>query len=145
MRYFRMLSNSLAAACLAVAYLLALVLHLNPTVPLRPGALVPLAETVGLFYAVHLTAICYIVLVLRQLFAREVFSPAWISVGALVWIFAIAAGTGAALMVANVRVFGRVLDASSADALNRSAATLAVAATLWVALALVRWRNRAAR
>ena len=50
--------------------------------------LVPLVTTVGLFYAVHLTVICYVLLVLRQLLAREVFSPAWISVSVLVWLCA---------------------------------------------------------
>ena len=46
-----MLSNSVAAACVASAYVLALVLHLNPTVPLHPIQIVPLTTTVGLYYA----------------------------------------------------------------------------------------------
>jgi hypothetical protein len=32
-----MLSNSVAAACLATAYVLILILHLNPTLPLAPA------------------------------------------------------------------------------------------------------------
>ena len=86
MRYLRMLSNSVAAAVLATAYVLTLVLQLNPTLPLNPVRLVPIATTVGLFYALHLTVVFYVVLVLRQLFARELFSPAWISVGVLTWL-----------------------------------------------------------
>jgi predicted AlkP superfamily phosphohydrolase/phosphomutase len=140
-----MLSNSMTAACVATAYVLALVLHLNPTVPLYPTQIVPLVETVGLYYAVHLAVACYILLVLRQLLGRELFSPAWISVGALVWLTAISSAAAAALMWANVRTFGRVLDAATADALNRSAASLAATAGLCIALALMRRRRPEAR
>ena len=83
-----MLSNSVAAACVATAYVIVLFLNLNPALPLDPAHLVSLVKTVGLYYAVHLTAICYVFLVLRQLLAHEVFSPAWISVGVLVWLSA---------------------------------------------------------
>ena len=81
-----MLSNSLIAALVASAYVLTLVLQLNPTLPLSPARLVPIATTVGVFYALHLTVVFYVVLVLRQLFAREVFSPAWVSVASNGWI-----------------------------------------------------------
>ena len=70
MRYLRMLCNSMAAAALATAYVIALVLHLNPNLPLHPTRLMPLVATVGLFYVIHLTVIFYILLVLRQLLAR---------------------------------------------------------------------------
>src|SRR5207237_1412294 len=124
-RYLRMLSNSVAAACVATAYVLTLVLHLNPILPLHPVRLEPLVTTVGLFYAVHLTVICYILLVLRQLFARELFSPAWISIDVLTWLCAIAAAGGAVLMWANVTTFGRVLDPPTIDALRAGVAILA--------------------
>src|SRR5580692_4474400 len=83
MRYLRMLCNSMAAAVIATAYVIILVLLLNPALSLDPVRLAPLVATVGLFYAAHLTVIVYILLVLRQIFAREVFSPAWVSVSAL--------------------------------------------------------------
>ena len=83
---------------LGTAYVIALVLHLNPHLPLNPARLPPLVTTVGLFYVVHLTVIFYILLVLRQLLAREIFSPAWISVGVLVWLSAVVSAAGAALM-----------------------------------------------
>src|SRR5882672_8169981 len=119
-RYLRMLSNSVLAACVATAYVLTLVLHLNPMLPLHPVRLAPLVTTVGLFYAVHLTVACYILLVLRQLFARQVFSPAWISVDVLTWLCAIAAAAAAALMWANATTFGRVIDAGTTDVLRSS-------------------------
>jgi len=39
---------------------IALVLHLNPNLPLHPSRLAPLLATVGLYYVVHLTVIGYI-------------------------------------------------------------------------------------
>src|SRR5262249_24586128 len=102
MRYLRMLTNSAAAAALATAYVLALVLPLNPSLPLAPGQALPLATTVGLYYAVNLTAVFYALLVFRQLVARELFSPAWISIGVLVWLGAGASLAGAVLMWQNL-------------------------------------------
>src|SRR3989442_8893132 len=92
-----MLSNSMAAAALATSYVIALVLHLNPSLPINPARLVPIVSTVGLFYFVHLAAIAYVLLVLRQLLAREVFSPAWISVDVLTWLGTMAGAAGAPL------------------------------------------------
>src|SRR2546430_14786686 len=111
MRYLRMLCNSMAAAALGTAYVIALVLHLNPNLPLHPTRLMPLVATVGLFYVIHLTVVFYILLALRQLLSREVFSPAWISVGVLTWLGAIAAGGGATLMWRNLSPVEVGLDA----------------------------------
>ena len=69
MRYLRMLSNSLVAGALATAYVVVLVLQLNPSLPLSAVRLMALVTTIGLFYAVHLTVIFYIVLVVRQILA----------------------------------------------------------------------------
>src|SRR5262245_18876044 len=135
-----MLCNSIAAAGLAAAYVIVLVLLLNPGLSLRES-LLPLVATVGAFYAVYLTAVFYALLLLRQLLARVVFSPAWISVGALVWLCAMSATAGAALMWRNVDTFGRVLDPESATALNRSALVLTAAAALCVVLAELRRRS----
>jgi len=44
-----MLSNSIVAACLGTAYVLALVLHLNAIVPLHPVRREALVTSVGLF------------------------------------------------------------------------------------------------
>ena len=51
-RYLRMLSNSIVASALATCYVLILVLQLNPTLPLHPVRLVPLALAIGPFYVV---------------------------------------------------------------------------------------------
>ena len=54
-----MLSNSVAAAMLATCYVLLVVLHLNPRLPLEPPHLLPLVRSVGLFYVVHLIVVFY--------------------------------------------------------------------------------------
>ena len=135
----------MAAAALATAYVIALVLHLNPNLPLHPSRLAPLAATVGLYYLVHLTVIGYVLLVLRQLLAREVFSPAWISVDVLTWMGALAAAAGAMLMWRNLVTFSLVLDAATTDALRASTVVLAATAVLFVLLALFRRRAPYAR
>ena len=145
MRYLRMLSNSVAAACVGTSYVIVLFLNLNPALPLDPAHLVSVVKTVGLFYAVHLIVICYVFLVLRQLLAHEVFSPAWISVGVLVWLTAALSTAGAALMWRNLVTFSLVLDESTAAALERSTIVLALTATLCLVLARLRSREPDAR
>lgn len=133
-----MLSNSIAAALVASAYVLTLVLQLNPAQPLNPSRLVPIATTVGVFYVVHLTVMFYIALVLRQLFARELFSPAWVSVGVLTWLVAVSALAGAGLMWANLQTFELVLEPSTIRQMTNGAITLVVSAACLVFVALLR-------
>src|SRR4029077_18923699 len=140
-----MLCNSMAAAALATAYVIALILHLNPTLPLHPLRLGPLVATVGVFYVIHLTVIYYILLVLRQLLAREELSPGWISVGVLVWLSAMAAAAGGTLMWRNLVTFSLVLDAATATALERSVLVLAATSILCLGVAFLRWRAPRAR
>src|SRR5205085_6933045 len=99
----------------------------------------------GLYYVVHLTAIFYVMLVVRQLLAREVFSPAWISVDVLTWLAAMAAAAGAFLMWRNLVAFSLVLDAATTTALLASALVLSGAAGLFLLLALFRRQAPTAR
>ena len=138
MRYLRMLSNSLVAALLGASYVTMLVLQLNPTMPLYPPRLVPLALTVGVFYAAHLTVIFYVWLVVRQVFARELFSPAWTSVAVLSSLGAAAAAAGAALMWANLRTFTLVLPDDSVNEIARGMLALIASACLFVVVGQLR-------
>jgi predicted AlkP superfamily phosphohydrolase/phosphomutase len=133
-----MLSNSLAAAMLATCYVVILLLQLNPGLPLNPLSLAPLAESFGLFYVVHLTAVWYVLLVARQLLARELFSPAWISITVLAWLGTAAAAAGSALMWANLNTFSLVLQPETVRAMTRGAFALAVSAALFLLVALGR-------
>jgi len=135
----------MAAAAIATAYVLVLVLQLNPALPLHPLRLVPVLSTVGVFYAVHLTAIAYVLLVIRQLLARELFSPAWISVGVLTWLVAIAAAAASIVVWRNLTLFALVLDDGTVAALQRTVLILAATVTACVVAALLRRRTPDAR
>src|SRR5947209_16462788 len=130
-RYLRMLSNSLAAALLASAYVVVVFLQLNPSLPLAPARLAPIAQHIGLLYALHLTAFFYALLVVRQLLAREPFSPAWLSIRELLWMCAVAALGGAALMYANRETFAIEIESPTALALETGTLILTAAALLF--------------
>ena len=133
-----MLSNSFVAGMLATGYIVVLVLQLNPSLGLSPARLVPLLTTIGLFYVVHLTVTFYILLVVRQILASEVFSPAWISVGVLVWLGAMASMAGAALMWGNLQTFALVLEPTTREEMATVVLALLVASALFACVALVR-------
>jgi type I phosphodiesterase/nucleotide pyrophosphatase len=137
-RFLRLLSNSVAAALLGAGYVLAVVLQLNPTLPLDPVRLTPLALTVVLFYAAHLTAFFYACLVLRELLASEPFSPAWISVSALSRLAAAAAAAGALLMWLNLRTFELVLPSATVDVMFNGMLMVAASALAFVAISALR-------
>ncbi|HEX4345937.1 MAG TPA: alkaline phosphatase family protein [Vicinamibacterales bacterium] len=138
MRYLRMLSNSLIAAALATSYVLALVMQMNPSLPLSPARVEPLAAAIGFFYIVNFTAIAYVMLVAVQLLAREPFSPGWISVNVLAWLAAASSAGGAVLMWANLQRFTLVLEPSVASRMTAGAIALACAAALFVIVGLAR-------
>jgi predicted AlkP superfamily phosphohydrolase/phosphomutase len=133
-----MLSNALAAALLATCYVLLLLLQLNSRLPLHPLRLVVILYEVGLFYLLHLTTLFYLLLVVRQLFARELFSPAWVSVAVLSWLGAASAAAGAALMWVNLRTFSLVLEPDAVAALTRGAVALSVSSALFLLVGIGR-------
>jgi predicted AlkP superfamily phosphohydrolase/phosphomutase len=133
-----MLSNSLVAAALATCYVLVLVLQLNPTLPLGVAPLAPLVGTFGLFYAIHLGAVFYVLIVVGQLLAAEPFSPAWVSVRLVSWLSAGAATAGAALMWANLTAFTLVLEPATIERMTAGAVVLAGSAGLFTIVALAR-------
>jgi hypothetical protein len=139
-RYLRLLSNSMAAALLGAGYVFAVVLQLNPALPLDPVRLMPIALTVVLFYAAHLTAFFYACLVVRELIAREPFSPAWISVSALSRLAAASAAAGALLMWLNLQTFELVLPPATIDVMFRGMLIVAASALLFVAISVLRAR-----
>jgi predicted AlkP superfamily phosphohydrolase/phosphomutase len=145
MRYLRMLSNSILAGMLVAWFVLTLVLLLNPALPLHPSRLMPLAAAVGGFYAVHLTVVFYVLLVVRQVLGREVFSPGWLSVGVLTWLAAAAALAGAGLMWANLWTLEAVLEPDTRRRLANGALILVMSAAWFVFVALLRGHLGASR
>jgi predicted AlkP superfamily phosphohydrolase/phosphomutase len=98
------------------------------------------AATVVLFYAAHLTAFFYACLVLRELLAREPFSPAWISVSALSRLAAVAAAAGALLMWLNLRTFSLVLPSATVGVMFNGMLIVAASALLFVGISILRAR-----
>lgn len=145
MRYLRMLSNSVIAGGVASGYLTALVLQLNPSVPLDPATLLPLALALGAAYGTNLAVLFYALIVLRQILAVEVLSPGWLSVRLLSWLCTMAAGTGAGLMWMNLRSFRSVLDPETASRMSMGAGMVSAAGVVFLAIALAHLGRRGGR
>jgi predicted AlkP superfamily phosphohydrolase/phosphomutase len=137
MRYLRMFSNAAIAGALGAAYVSLLILQLNPNLLLYPGVLAPLLIIIGLSYGAHLTATYYALIVFRQVLAARIISPGWISVRLLAWLFTASAGAAAALMWANLRSFGPMLDADTARTMALGATGLTACALVFLGIALV--------
>jgi predicted AlkP superfamily phosphohydrolase/phosphomutase len=140
-----MLSNSVIAAGVASGYLTALVLQLNPSIPIDPATLLPLALVFGVAYGANLTVAFYALIVMRQILAVEVLSPGWLSVRLLSWLCTIAAGAGSLLMWLNLRGFGDVLDPITRDRMFSGASLLTASAVVFLGLGLAHLGRRGGR
>jgi hypothetical protein len=140
-RFARMLTNAVIGGLAVAAYLTILVLHLNPRFPL--SSLPSLSVTIAFSYGVNVAAAFYVLVVLRQLLATELLSPGWISFRFLVWISALAATIGSALMWANLRGFRSVLAEATVRRMTGAAAALTACAVVCVVLVVIhRWSGR---
>jgi hypothetical protein len=137
MRYLRMLSNSLIGGALAASCLTVLVLQLNPEVPLEVSAVLPLAMTFLFSYGVHVAAVIYAFLVMRQVFSAEGLSPGWVSFRLLIWICSVVTGSVAALMWLNLDGYGVVLPGDAARRMATGAVALSGSAIVLLAIGLV--------
>ena len=145
MRYLRMLSNAMIAGGLASGYLIALVLQLNPSFPIDPATLAPLAVVLGLAYGANLTVVFYALIVMRQILEVEVLSPGWLSVRVLSWLSTIAAGAGATIMWLNLRGFGPVLEQATRDRMVIGASIISAAAVVFLLIGLAHLGRRGGR
>ena len=140
-----MLSNALIAGALASAYLTIVVLHVNPTFPLTIASIVPLALVMGLAYGINLAVAFYVLIVLRQVVATEVFSPGWLSVRLLSWLCTGAAGAVAVVMWLNVRDYTPVLDQQTIQRMTAGAIMLSASAIVFFLIALAHIGQRGGR
>lgn len=138
MRYFRMLSNSIIAGGTAAAYLVVLVLQINPALPLASSSSWWLAATVWAGYGVNLAALCYALIVVRLVLATDPFSPGWFSVRVLSVFCAGATVAATALMWLNFRGFRATLDDQATQAMVIGAIAMTVCAVAFVVLAILR-------
>lgn len=130
MRYLRMFTNAIVAGALGAACVFLVILQLNPSLRLGPITLVPLSVGIGAYYTISLTALAYLVLVVRRVLGREGFSPAWISVRVITWLCAVSTAAGALIMWANVGTFRLVLEPATVRGMTQGAIVLAAAAAL---------------
>ena len=138
-RYLRMLTNAALAGALAAVYVAILFLQVNPHVPLGSAAVWPLLVVVVGFYAVHLTAFFYALIVLRQVVAAEQLSPGWLSLRLLSWLSAAAASGATLLMWLNQQGLRTALTDEAARRLGAGVWVMGLCALALLAIAVVHY------
>ncbi len=139
MRFLRMGTNSLLAGALGAAYLTVLVLQLNPQIPILSATTWRWYVTLGMLYGLHLAVTFYVVIVIREFFALDPFSPGWASVRMLAWMGASAAAVAATLMWLNVRGFGAALTDEAAWRMTAGAVATSASAVVLLAIAVAHY------
>ena len=134
-----MLSNAVIGGTLVAVYATVLVLQLNPQIALRPMSLVPLGLTLWLFYGVNLTVLFYALIVCRQIVARRVLSPGWLSLRILAWLSAAGALAASTLMWINLRGLQPALPEEAGRRMAVGAAATSVCALALLAIAVVHY------
>jgi hypothetical protein len=135
-----MFTNSAVGGAFAAAFMCVLILQLNPHLPLDTGLMLRLYRVCLLFYGIHLTVAFYVIIVVRQLFSREVLSPGWVSVRLLAWISPAVCAAAALLMWLNLDGYASVLEPSDVRRMTAGAVATVICGALLLALALVHAR-----
>lgn len=130
-----MLTNSLLAGAFGAAYLTIIVLQLNPEVPLLSATPWWWFLTMGTLYGLHLAVVLYVIIVAREFFTMDVFSPGWVSVRLLAWLGAALSAAAAVLMWLNVRGFGPALGEAAAWRMTAGAMATSVSTIVLLAIA----------
>jgi len=134
-----MFSNAVLGGALGAAFVAILMLQINPHLPLTIEVVAALYARLLLFYGVNLGCLFYILIVLRQLVARRVLSPGWISMRLLAWLGTVLSGLAAALMWLNLAAFQAVLDVEVVRRTNIGAWALAGCAVLLFVIAVMHY------
>jgi predicted AlkP superfamily phosphohydrolase/phosphomutase len=137
-----MLTNALVVGGLGSAYVTALVLQLNPQVPLVSATSAHWALAVMGFYGVLLTVLVWVLLFIREVFLGSGMSPGWLSVRVLAWIGAGFTGVMSWITWANWRGLRAVLDVAAAGRLRTGAVAMTVCAILLFITAVLRYSFR---
>ncbi len=139
MRYLRILTNAVLAGTLAAAYIAIVFLQVNPHLPLDLPTLWPLLAVVVGFYAVHLAAVFYALIVVRQFVAAEPLSPGWLSLRLLSWLSAAAASGATLLMWLNQQGLQTALTEESTRRLGVGVVVMGLCALALLAIAVVHY------
>lgn len=134
-----MLTNAVAGGVLVAAYLVVLVLQLNPQIPIVSLTSWRWLRVIVALYGLYLTVGVMLVLVIREAIASRPLNPAWLSVRLLAWVSAAGAVAASILMWSNLSGYAAVLGSGPADAMRHGAVAATAFASALVVIALVRY------
>jgi len=133
-----MLANSLVAGGVAAAYVVVLILQLNPSLPLDNLASWRLLAVVWSGYGVNLSTLFYMLIVGQQVLVAEPQSPGWFSVRLLAPLCSGAAVAGSALAWLNLSSLRNALDPAGLRRMTGGALVLTTCAAAFAVLAILR-------
>lgn len=139
MRYLRMLTNAVLGGAFGAAFVTVIFFQVNPHLPLAPSVLVPLYAVLFVSYGAHVAAAFYVLLVVRELMAREVLSPGWLSLRLLAWECAFVAAAATLVMWLNLQGVRLEMDAQTVRGLTAGTAATAVCTVLLFIIAVVHY------
>ena len=142
MRFLRMFTNAVVVGLLGSAYVTALVLQLNPQVPLASMTSAHWALAVVEFYGVLITVLAWLLMFLRDALFATPMSPGWLSVRLIAWNGAVFTGLMSWVTWSNWRGLSAVLDGPAADRFRAGAGAMTVCAVLLLVTALLRYTFR---
>jgi len=139
MRYLRMVTNAVAAGCLAAVYLTILVLQINPHVSVVSATALRWFVALLALYGPYLSVLILLLILAREAIASRPLQPGWLSIRILAWLSAAAAVAAAALTWANLRGLRSMLAESAADHMRQGAVATTICASLLVGVAVLRY------
>ena len=134
-----MLTNAAAAGAFGAAFIAVIILQLNPHLPLSPVVVLRLYARLAIVYGIHLAAFFYTLIVLKQVFAKQLSSPGWLSVRTLAWLCAPTAIVATVLMWVNLTGFRLALTQEAARRMAAGTAATGLCALLLLIIAVVHY------
>ena len=139
MRLIRMFTNAALVGLLGAAYVTALVLQLNPQIPLVSTTTVHWFVAALSVHGLLLTVAVWLALIIRDAFTGNPIKPAWLSVRVLAWTSGVTAGATAVISWGNLKGLRSVLDDAAAARFSSGASVMTVCAILLVLIAVARF------
>ncbi len=139
MRLIRMFTNAALVGLLGAAYVTALVLQLNPQIPLVSPTTLHWFVAALSVHGLLLTVAVWLALIIRDAFTGNPIKPAWLSVRVLAWTSAATTGAAASISWGNLSGLRWVLDDTAAGRLRTGASVITVCAILLVLIAVARF------
>jgi hypothetical protein len=139
MRLIRMFTNAALVGLLGAAYVTALVLQLNPQIPLVSPTTVHWFLAALSVHGLLITVAVWLALIIRDAFTGNPIKPAWLSVRVLAWASAATAGAAAAISWGNLKGLRWVLDDAAAARFSTGATVTTVCAILLLLIAVARF------